>query len=185
MKYLPNILTIARLLSCPLIIALFILENEVKIVLIVFTAACLTDFFDGYLARKGNFRSDFGKILDPIADKVLIITMCGLLSVYGDFHPYNKIGFYIIILRELIVSFLRFNLSVKDENIDVSLLLKYKTFIQMLSFGFYLLYESIGFLNSTVFYNVVICLIWIGVYITCITGFQHFRTYLKLKKWHN
>ena len=78
MKYLPNILTIARLLSCPLIIALFILENEVKIVLIVFTAACLTDFFDGYLARKGNFRSDFGKILDPIADKALIVTMCTL-----------------------------------------------------------------------------------------------------------
>ena len=81
MKYMPNILTVLRLLACPLLIYLYE-GDDLSGALIIFFLACLTDFFDGYLARKGNFKSNFGKLLDPIADKALIITMCiiGVLS---------------------------------------------------------------------------------------------------------
>ena len=85
MKNVPNILTVLRLLACPLLIYLFefniVGTNNFLLVLIIFVLACLTDFFDGYLARKRNFKSNFGKFLDPIADKALIITMCILIII--------------------------------------------------------------------------------------------------------
>ena len=105
MKHIPNILTILRLLACPLIIYLFIFGTvmfiSAKKILIVFAIASLTDFFDGYLARKGNFKSNFGKILDPIADKALIITMFVMIIIYGDF---NKFGFLNIPLFQAMTS---------------------------------------------------------------------------------
>ena len=185
MKHIPNILTIFRLLACPLIIYLFIFGTVMSIfakkILIVFVIASLTDFFDGYLARKGNFKSNFGKILDPIADKALIITMFVMIIIYGDFNKYNEIALYIIILRELTVSSLRFNLNSVNESIDVNLLSKYKTFIQMLAIGFYMLYEcQIG--HENILYSISIFLIWIAAFITFATGIQHFKTYLKLKQ---
>ena len=190
MKNIPNILTILRLLACPLLIYLF----EAKYflwVLIIFILACLTDFFDGYLARKGNYKTNFGKFLDPIADKALILTMCVLLIINSKLGI-HIIPFYIIIIREIIISFLRFNLSRWNKNkiIDVSLLSKYKTFLQMLAIG--------GVLSSGIFYHIwkiynidtmsnmykylVFSLKWISAFVTIITGVQHFKTYLKLKK---
>ena len=125
MKNIPNILTILRLLACPLLVYLFTVANYLWI-LIIFVLACLTDFFDGYLARKKNFKSNFGKVLDPIADKLLIITMCVLIIVYfGKIIGLYVIAFYIIIIREIIVSLLRFNLVDENKSIDVSLLSKY------------------------------------------------------------
>ena len=85
MKSMPNILTILRLLACPILIFLFVYTNYILNdiwILLIFVLACLTDFFDGYLARKGSFKSNFGKFLDPIADKTLILTMCFLI-VFG------------------------------------------------------------------------------------------------------
>ena len=135
MKSLPNLLTILRLLACPLLIYLFEIANYLWI-LIIFVLACLTDFFDGYLARKKNFKSNFGKALDPIADKALIITMSVLIIVYEEILiGLLVIPFYIIIIREIIVSSLRFNLVDKNKSIDVSLVSKYKTFIQMIAIG--------------------------------------------------
>ena len=99
MKYLPNILTILRLLSCPLLIYLFY-SKKYLIVLIIFVLACITDFFDGYLARQKNLKSNLGKILDPIADKALIITMCIMLIINENVEGLNKIALYIIILGE-------------------------------------------------------------------------------------
>ena len=119
MKNIPNILTILRLLACPLLVYLFTVANYLWI-LIIFVLACLTDFFDGYLARKKNFKSNFGKVLDPIADKLLIITMCVLIIVYfGKIIGLYVIAFYIIIIREIIVSLLRFNLVDENKSIDI------------------------------------------------------------------
>ncbi len=189
MKNIPNILTILRLLACPLLVYLFTVANYLWI-LIIFVLACLTDFFDGYLARKKNFKSNFGKVLDPIADKLLIITMCVLIIVYfGKIIGLYVIAFYIIIIREIIVSLLRFNLVDENKSIDVSLLSKYKTFIQMLAIGGFIIIFIIGFnlpANSQIlFLSLVKLLIWLSAFVTVITGVQHFKTFLKLKKWHN
>ena len=66
----------------------------------------ITDFFDGYLARKESLKTNLGKILDPIADKILIITMCVMLIINKDISGLHKLAFYIIILREIIITFL-------------------------------------------------------------------------------
>ena len=188
MKNIPNILTVLRLLACPILIYLFEAEYNLWI-LIIFILACLTDFFDGYLARKGNYKTNFGKFLDPIADKALILTMCVLIIVYGSNIinlGLHVIAFYIIIIRETIVSYLRFNLVDENKSIDVSLLSKYKTFIQMLAIGGFIIIFIIGFnlpANSQIlFLSLVKLLIWLSAFVTVITGVQHFKTFLKLKK---
>ena len=197
MKSMPNILTVLRLLACPLLIYLFAIADYLWI-LIIFVLACLTDFFDGYLARKKNFKSNFGKALDPIADKALILTMCGLIIVYGGKIinlGLHVIAFYIIIIRETIVSLLRFNLVDKNKSIDVSLLSKYKTFIQMIAIGslisFMIYHDPYVFVGYKVNYLTIFLIsfvkffVWLSAFITVITGVQHYKTYLKLKKWHN
>ena len=199
MKSIPNILTTLRLLACPILIYLFFFKIYLGI-LIIFILACLTDFFDGYIARKESLKSNFGKILDPIADKALIITMCVLLIINDDISGLHKIAFYIIILREIIVTSLRFNLDNQNKNIDVSQLSKYKTFIQMLAIGSIIIYKCIPYLYIFVYPDKFIgltdvpfkdlslfvesisyFLVWIAAFVTLITGIQHFRTYLKLK----
>ena len=199
MKSIPNILTTLRLLACPILIYLFFFKVYLGI-LIIFILACLTDFFDGYIARKESLKSNFGKILDPIADKALIITMCVLLIINDDISGLHKIAFYIIILREIIVTSLRFNLDNQNKNIDVSQLSKYKTFIQMLAIGSIIIYKCIPYLYIFVYPDKFIgltdvpfkdlslfvesisyFLVWIAAFVTLITGIQHFRTYLKLK----
>ena len=199
MKSLPNLLTILRLLACPLLIYLFkpaMTAEETQWILLIFVLACLTDFFDGYLARKKNFKSNFGKALDPIADKILIITMSVLIIVNeGGLIGSLAIPFYIIIIREIIVSSLRFNLVDKNKSIDVSLLSKYKTFIQMIAIGslisFMIYHDPYVFVGYKVNYLTIFLIsfvkffVWLSAFITVITGVQHYKTYLKLKKWHN
>ena len=177
MKNIPNILTVLRLLACPLLIYLFAIADYLWI-LIIFVLACLTDFFDGYLARKKNLNTNLGKFLDPIADKVLIITMCIMLIINNDISGLHKLAFYIIIIREIIITFLRFNLDNKNKNIDVSKLSKYKTFIQMAAIGSLLIYH-----NFELFYFQLpsIILVWFSALITLFTGIQHLKIYKKLK----
>ena len=175
MKNMPNILTILRLVACPILIYLFFFGTYLAI-LIVFILACLTDFFDGYLARKKNFKSNIGKILDPIADKALIITMCIMLIINENVQGIHKLAFYIIILGEILVTSLRFNLYIKNKSLDVSQLSKYKTFIQMIAISSILSYELIP--NYRL---IILFILWFAVFTSVISGIQHFKTYLKLK----
>ena len=226
MKHVPNILTILRLLACPFIIYLFRLEEirqeqtlkevglgitpgeilgaegNLLIILIIFLLASLTDFFDGYLAREKNLKSSFGKILDPIADKALIITMCIMIIIGEAIWPasYNSslhyIPFCIIIFREIIVSLLRYNIKNNSNGIQVTRLSKYKTFIQMLAIATILfhdvsmfpfeiyknIYQNLELTNIYIFFeNLKIFLIWFAAFVTLITGIQHLKTYKKLK----
>ena len=183
MKSIPNILTILRLLACPILIYLFLFGTYLSI-LIIFMLACLTDFFDGYLAKKENLKSDFGKILDPIADKALIVTMCTMIIIVEYIGRVHEIALYIIILREIIITFLRFNLGYESKNIDVSRLSRYKTFIQMIAIGTIVIFMNTppltGFENA-LFHLLIIIFVWFATFVTLITGIQHFKTYLKLK----
>ena len=94
-----------------------------------------------------------------------------------DILGLHKLAFYIIILREIIITFLRFNLDNENKSIDVSQLSKYKTFIQMIAISSILSYEFIPD-----FRLIILFILWFAVFISVISGIQHFKTYLKLKK---
>ena len=101
-----------------------------------------------------------------------------MLIISENVQGINKLAFYIIILGEIIVTSLRFNLYIKNKSLDVSQLSKYKTFIQMVAIGSILIYH-----NFELFYFQlpIIILLWLAAFVTLITGVQHFKKYKKLK----
>ena len=105
-KYIPNFLTTFRCVSS-LIVPVFIVYGDefgAIIAPIIFIIAGITDFFDGYLARKYNVTSNFGKIVDPVADKMLIISTLLALSLEGFDYYYSFLPVLLIILREIFIT---------------------------------------------------------------------------------
>ena len=101
-----------------------------------------------------------------------------MLIINENVEGVHKLAFYIIILGEILVTSLRFNLYIKNKSLDVSKLSKYKTFIQMAAIGSILIYH-----NFELFYFQLpsIILVWISAFITLFTGIQHLKIYKKLK----
>ncbi len=96
-KHIPNFLTSFRCLSSIIVPWFIVYGNEIGAILapIIFIIAGITDFFDGFLARKYNVTSNFGKIIDPVADKMLIISTLLALSMEGFFdYYYSKRNFH-------------------------------------------------------------------------------------------
>lgn len=177
---LPNILTLSRIIAIPVIVALmFVAEAWAAwAALIIYTAACITDWLDGHLARLQNLESPIGKFLDPIADKLLIGAL--LLTMAGT----DRLTFWglpaaiIILMREILVSGLREYLSgLKQINLPVSRLAKWKTAVQMVALGFLILgphgpwgwpWMNIGEIG-----------LWLAAIITVVTGWDYLRAGLK------
>jgi len=133
-KYIPNALTILRILLVPLFIWLLFfaaIEGASAWALGIFILASITDYFDGFLARKWEVISDFGKIMDPLADKLLVISALLGLTLLDPFRLHPAI-FILIFLRELIISFLREIAKKKGLVIAASIWGKLKTLMQML-----------------------------------------------------
>lgn len=136
---LPNKLTMLRIILIPFMmffyLASFIPFGIGKIVaLVIFAVAALTDLFDGKIARKYNLVTDFGKFLDPIADKLLTTTAFLLLIVDGTIPaPWGVIVVTIIIAREFMVSALRLVAASKGKVLAADIWGKSKTFVQMLA----------------------------------------------------
>ena len=98
---IPNVLTIIRMLLIPVFVVLFFHEEEIKVAsLCVFCAASLTDMLDGYLARKLNQITDFGKLFDPLADKLMVITAMVCQTFWG---PLPLIAVIIVAAKELLI----------------------------------------------------------------------------------
>lgn len=133
MKNLPNILTIFRILIIPILIYSFYIPGLFAnlIVASLFLLASITDFFDGYFARAYNVQSNFGKCLDPIADKLLVTVAIIMLIHFGNKNMVITFAGLIIICREIFVSGLREFLSSINIQVPVSKLSKYKTAFQM------------------------------------------------------
>lgn len=139
---LPNKLTLARLILIPFFIAAFYLGffmGHYFVALWIFVIASITDFFDGYIARKYNMITDLGKFLDPIADKVLVLS--GLIVLISDPYEtnvfaqigtigmiYGGIGVSIIMAREMVVSSLRMMAAKKGVVLAAEMTGKVKTF---------------------------------------------------------
>ena len=164
-----NILTLSRILIAIIIFNLLMLENYYLLAFILFFIAGLTDYFDGFLARKFNASSQIGEILDPIADKILIVFLCFGLSL--NLSSY-LIGFggALIITREIWVSALRdFNSrNNNSEATKVIFIAKIKTSIQIFTISIYLL--ALAF-NIMLLIPIADIFMIISVLITLYTGY--------------
>ncbi len=135
---IPNLLTIFRIIAVPLIVILFYIGSEVAIwsAVVIFALAGASDFFDGYLARYLEQTSAFGKFLDPIADKLIVVVSLVLVIAFEHLQGYWVLAALIIIIREIMVSGLREFLGPYNVQVPVTKLAKWKTTIQMLFIGF-------------------------------------------------
>ncbi|MBR64382.1 MAG: CDP-diacylglycerol--glycerol-3-phosphate 3-phosphatidyltransferase [Rhodobacteraceae bacterium] len=165
-----NFITIARIFLAPIILVFLIFGNYLVCVLLFFLAG-LTDYFDGYLARKYNAESELGEILDPIADKILVVFILIGLSVELDSQLMALLS-SLIIAREIGVAALR-DYSARNnlsERTKVTFLAKAKTSIQLLTIGLYLLALAISF-NLLILISDILLII--ATFITVYTGYQY------------
>ncbi len=139
---LPNTLTIIRILLIPVLVVLFFVEFEGHrlAAVLVYFVACITDFFDGYLARKNNLVTNFGKFIDPIADKMIIacslIAICVTEPIVEPAHVYTiliAVFAMLIISRELMISVFRTVAADKKVVLAADMWGKIKTVVQMMA----------------------------------------------------
>ena len=165
-----NFLTISRIIASPLILFLLIIENYL-ICMLLFFAAGLTDYFDGFLARKYNAESRLGEILDPIADKIIIVFCLIGLSVNLNSYLIAFLSSFII-SREIGIAALRDYASRNNlsERTKVTLIAKIKTAMQLLTIGSYLIALTFN-LNLLVVISDVLLIT--TTLITIYTGYQY------------
>ena len=186
---LPNMLTYARILAVPLVVLCFFLEGRLQssdfarwAALIIFILASVTDYLDGYLARAWQQTSNIGRMLDPIADKLLVATCLLLLAADTD-HRGGIAGWslwaaIIILCREILVSGLREYLAALKVSVPVTQLAKWKTAIQMVAIGFLLLGPT-GDKIVPYWTQTGLTLLWIAALVTLYTGYDYFRAGVK------
>ena len=133
MQRIPNALTLLRILLIPLFVYLAFIDlgkNHIAWALLVFVVAAFTDFLDGYLARKWKVISNFGKIADPLADKLLVLSALAALTWLPPYRLFVPI-FVVIALREVVITVLREVYKQKGFIMPADNLGKWKTFLQM------------------------------------------------------
>ena len=134
---LPNLLTLSRIVVIPIIIGLFFVREHwaAWAACVLFGAAAITDYVDGYLARSWSQVSIVGKFLDPIADKLLVAAVLFMLVAVDNLNGISVLPAVVILLREVLVSGLREFLAGIRVGMPVSRLAKWKTAIQMVALG--------------------------------------------------
>lgn len=158
---LPNRLTILRILMIPLCILLLLLRWDFPAAL-VFGLACLTDYWDGHIARKKGLVTNFGKFADPVADKILVVSVMVVL-MHQDRFPWWALC--IVVIRELAVDGLRLVAIEQGLVIAAGILGKYKTVFQMMS-------VLAAILNAPHWLLLILCLILSAL--TIVSGFKYF-----------
>ncbi len=186
-RYIPNILTISRIVLTAIIPILLLQQSLQNLILslILFIIASVTDFLDGYIARKYKIITTFGKIVDPIADKIMIITV---FTLFGLLNWYSMIWLIPIVLREVFVTIYRFYKLKKGFTISADKLGKIKTTIQITTVIYIFLYHIIQ--QMTVNLSIEYLLQWvqylllsITVAITIYSGIEFAIKNIKLKKY--
>ncbi len=174
-----NILTLSRIVAIPLVVACFWLERGWAqwLSMILFVAAGVTDWFDGYFARRYHQISRLGRFLDPIADKLLVAAALVML-VAGNNAPLRGVhvlAALIILAREILVSGLREFLAELRVGLPVSALAKWKTTVQMAAIALLLVGDAAAPYVTTL----GLWLIWIAAGLTLVTGYDYLRTGLR------
>ena len=173
---LPNLLTYGRILAIPALVSCFFFDGDGArwIALAIFIAACVTDFLDGYLARIMSLQTSLGRMLDPIADKLLVAACLLMLTKAGTITGYSIWAAVIILSREILVSGLREFLAELQVSVPVSQVAKMKTTIQMIAIGF-LLAGTAGDKVFAYTTDIGITGLWIAALVTLYTGYDYFR----------
>ncbi len=175
---LPNILTLSRIAAIPVLVLLVLLRRpEADLAaMLLFVAAAITDYFDGQLARSRRQLSDLGRMLDPIADKLLVGASLMVLAA-AERLPYAGIlPAIVILLREILVSGLREYLGGLRVGLPVSRLAKWKTGVQMTALGMLLAGDSgaralhLGVLPVAALGSVAL---WAAAVLTLVTGWDY------------
>lgn len=169
----PNQLTSVRILVIPPLLFFIFLEDPLSnsISCAVFFFACITDYYDGILARTRHEVSTLGKLLDPIADKMLISSALIMLVYLGKADVVPTI---LILLREFAVSGLRQVAAVEGVVISAARGAKYKTALQMFAVGFLVVYHDPFGLPT---HGIGRGLLWLAMVLTLWTGYGYFKSY--------
>ena len=182
---LPNILTYARIVAVPVVAACLYWQALLGgglwlrwAALVIFIATGITDYLDGYFARAWHQQTALGRMLDPIADKLLVATCLLMLAVDGTIAGWSLWAAIIILCREILVSGLREFLAELRVSVPVTQLAKWKTVGQMVAVGF-LLAGRAGDLVVPVVTPVGLALLWLSALLTLYTGWDYFRAGVK------
>ena len=186
LRIIPNVLTLFRSLTAIVLPLIIIYGGEIGALIAtpMLILAGVSDYLDGFYARKYNVISNFGKILDPVADKLLVVGIIfalaseNMLDYYYAFFPA-----LLIVLREILITGLRESISSFKMSLEVTLLAKWKTTIQLMACGSFLVWRS-----NTFFYNIDILglisyiLLWIAGAVTFATGMHYIIKIMKFFK---
>lgn len=178
---LPNLLTFSRILALPALAACFLLVKGSDgrwAALAIYVAACITDWLDGYLARVWKQQSTLGRMLDPIADKLLVGTTLMLLVYDNTIDNVMIWAALIILCREILVSGLREFLAELNVKIGVTQLAKWKTTLQMFALGVLLA----GPAGDAILPGVTrtgLMLLWVAAVLTLWTGFDYLKAAIR------
>ncbi len=170
LRQLPNQLTVARIVAVPVLCLMIAVGWDWLrwLALLLYVAAAVTDWLDGFLARRMNMSSDLGKMLDPIADKLLVGALIVTFAWTRDFSFFDLIPAIAILMREIFVSGLREFMGNRNVSVPVTFLAKWKTTVQLVALFFVIvdgLLPSFGLISSG--------LLWIAGALTVWTGWQY------------
>lgn len=177
-KRLPMQLTWGRMAVCPFMVTLLWYGGDVAnwVCAVLFIAASITDWFDGYFARKYHATSNLGKFMDPIADKVLVASALVMLIPSGRVGPVLVL---ILLMRDILIGGIRAVAAADRVVIDAKSAGKWKTGIQMVAIPALLIQNPV--LGFPVVQTGII-LLWISVILSVISGIQYIQIYSESKK---
>jgi cardiolipin synthase len=176
---LPNLLTLSRIAAIPVLVALVVMQTPETDVAAcaVFALAGFTDWLDGRIARAQHLHSDLGRMLDPIADKLLVGATLMVLAGMGRLNAYGALYPAIVIMcREILVSGLREYLATLSVGLPVTRLAKWKTALQMAALGILLAGDTgavVLHLAALPIGLIGTCMLWAAAILTLITGWDY------------
>lgn len=164
---LPNLLTIGRILAIPVICWLLVAGGDALrwTAFVLYVVAAATDWLDGYLARRMNLASPLGRMLDPIADKLLVAALLIVFAYTRDFSALDLIPAVAMMIREILVSGLREFLGPRNVVVHVTALAKWKTTVQLVALAVIMLealVPGLGLLSDLVFWAAGLLTVWTG-----------------------
>ena len=176
---LPNILTIARIALIPALVAACYVDEPAGnwAALMIFAAAGITDYFDGYFARSRGQVSAIGRFLDPVADKLLVAAILLVLVSLHRISGITIVAALVILCREILVSGLREFLAGVSVSVPVSKLAKWKTVLQMVALGFFLIGTAAPFDIPAM--DIGALGLWLAALLTLYTGYDYLRAGLR------